>query len=63
MMICRSDVMRKPYITPTAEKIEFDYTVQIVASGVDIRPGNGWGDKNHEHKHWKWVVDHYEWGC
>ncbi|MCQ2317186.1 MAG: hypothetical protein MJZ85_11015 [Bacteroidales bacterium] len=41
--------MKRTYITPTAEKIEFDYTVQIVASGVDIRPGNGWGDRNHDH--------------
>lgn len=56
--ICRSDAMKRTYITPTAEKIEFDYTVQVVASGADIRPGNGWGDRNHEHTgrgkgHWE----------
>lgn len=57
--------MKKKYETPTAEKIEIDFMTQVVASGYvpDTKPGNGWGDKNHDHKHWKWVVDHYEWGC
>ena len=29
--------MKKTYITPTAEKIEFDYSKQVVASGESCR--------------------------
>lgn len=56
--------MKKKYETPTAELIEIDFMTNIVASGYEkpVKPGNGWGDKNHEHKHWRWVEDHYEWG-
>lgn len=53
--------MKKKYETPTAEFIEIDFTTNIVASGTEnIRPGHGYGDKNHTHQ-WKWINDHYEW--
>lgn len=43
--------MRK-YIKPTIEKIAIE-GCSLLANSSDIRPGNGWGDKNHDHEHWK----------
>lgn len=49
---------KKKWETPVVEVIHFNFEDQIVASsGYEptnpTKPGHGWGDKNHDHEHWK----------
>ena len=36
--------MKKVYTTPRAERLNFDYTKAVVASGSVVKSYNGWGD-------------------
>ena len=36
--------MKKEYVTPTAEKMEFDYTNVVVASGDNCRTGGEYSE-------------------
>ena len=51
--------MKQEYITPTAEKMEFDYTNVVVASGGNCRTGGEYSDYGtdcHEHTA-QWQAD------
>lgn len=50
------NTMKEEFTEPELEIVNFAAEDVITASAEDMdddRPGHGYGDKNHDHKHWK----------
>ena len=45
--------MKKKYTMPQTNLIALEFSYAVTANSGNTKGGHGYGDKNHDHEHWK----------